>query len=43
MEYHKIPKISPSLYKPNYKLAQSTLKHKFPSVHKPLEKGIWKI
>ena len=32
MEYHKILKISPSLYKPNYKLAQSTLKHKFPSV-----------
>ena len=27
----------------HYKLAQSILKHKFPSVHKPLKKGLWKI
>ena len=26
----------------HYKLAQSILKHKFPSVH-PLKKGLWKI
>ena len=42
MEYHKIPKISPSLYKPSYKLAHSTLKRKFPSVRKPLEKAFEK-
>ena len=27
----------------HYKLAQSILKRKFPSVHKPLKKGLWKI
>ena len=43
MEYNKIPEISPSLYKPNCKLAQSILKRKFPFVHKPLQKGLWKI
>ena len=27
----------------HHKLAQSILKRKFPSVHKPLQKGLWKI
>ena len=75
MKYRKIPKISPSMYKPpkivtqktlrgrlvlgncpqiqnktkkpvNFlprrRLAKSILKRKFPSVHKPLTKGLWK-
>ena len=27
----------------NYKLTQSILKRRFPSVHKPLKKGLWEI
>ena len=42
MEYHKILKISPSLYKPNYKLAQSTLKRKFPLYISPSKRAFEK-
>ena len=42
LEY-KVKQSKNGKFPSHYKLAQSILKRKFPSVHKPLKKDLWKI
>ena len=40
---YKVKQSKNGKFSSHYKLPQSILKRKFPSVHKPLKKGLWKI
>ena len=40
---YKIKQSKTGKFASNYKLAQSILKHKFSTLHKPLKRGLWKI